>query len=92
VLSRRLVDLKGSVVTVECRSPRTWCPTCSRGVDHALAREEGGIETGDDPGRPNARIGLVKLNVEKKTKRLAVTVKRTRRTTSRVRRSTSAWR
>ncbi len=37
--------------------------------------EKGGLETGDDPGRPAARVGLIKLNVERKTKRLAVTVK-----------------
>jgi uncharacterized protein YfaS (alpha-2-macroglobulin family) len=35
---------------------------------------KGGVESGEDPGRPNARIGLVKLNVEKKSKRLSVAV------------------
>lgn len=76
VLSRRLVDLKGSVVTVEVPITEDMVPNVFAGVLIMRSRvKEGGIETGDDPGRPNARIGLVKLNVEKKTKRLAVTVK-----------------
>ena len=76
VLSRRLVDLKGSVVTVDVPITEDMVPNVFAGVLIMRSRvKEGGIETGDDPGRPNARIGLVKLNVEKKTKRLAVTVK-----------------
>ncbi|MDP3157583.1 MAG: MG2 domain-containing protein [Archangium sp.] len=76
VLSRKLVDLKGSVVTIDVPITEEMVPNVFAGVLIMRSRvKEGGIETGDDPGRPNARIGLVKLNVEKKTKRLAVSVK-----------------
>lgn len=76
VLSRRLVELKGSVVTVDVPITEDMVPNVFAGVLIMRPRvAQGGIETGDDPGRPNARIGLVKLNVEKKTKRLAVEVK-----------------
>lgn len=75
VLSRKLVDLKGSVVTVEIPITEEMVPNVFAGVLIMRSRvKEGGLETGDDPGRPNARVGLVKLNVEKKTKRLAVKV------------------
>lgn len=76
VLSRRLVDLKGSVVTVDVPITEDMVPNVFAGVLIMRPRvAEGGIETGDDPGRPNARVGLVKLGVERKTKRLAVSVK-----------------
>ncbi|GMU59923.1 MAG: hypothetical protein AMXMBFR34_16860 [Myxococcaceae bacterium] len=76
VLSRRLVDLKGSVVTVDVPITEDMVPNVFAGVLIMRPRvAQGGVETGDDPGRPNARIGLVKLSVERKTKRLAVTVK-----------------
>lgn len=75
VLSRRVVDLKGSVVTVDVPITEDMVPNVFAGVLIMRPRlAQGGVETGDDPGRPNARIGLVKLNVEKKTKRLAVNV------------------
>lgn len=75
VLTRKLVDLKGSVVTIDVPITEEMVPNVFAGVLIMRPRvKEGGIETGDDPGRPNARIGLVKLNVEKKTKRLAVKV------------------
>lgn len=76
VLSRRLVDLKGSVVTIDVPITEDMVPNVFAGVLIMRPRvAQGGIETGDDPGRPNARIGLVKLAVERKTKRLAVAVK-----------------
>lgn len=76
VLTRKLVDLKGSVVTIDVPITEEMVPNVFAGVLIMRSRvKEGGIETGDDPGRPNARIGLVKLSVEKKTKRLAVLVK-----------------
>ncbi len=75
VLSRRLVNLKGSVVTVEVPITEDMVPNVFAGVLIMRPRvATGGIETGDDPGRPNARIGLVKLNVERKSKRLEVKV------------------
>jgi uncharacterized protein YfaS (alpha-2-macroglobulin family) len=76
VLSRKLVDLKGSVMTVDVPITEDMVPNVFAGVLIMHPRvKEGGLETGDDPGRPNARVGLVKLNVERKSKRLAVTVK-----------------
>jgi hypothetical protein len=76
VTTRRLVALKGSVVTVEVPITEEMVPTMYVGVIIMRPRvAQGGVETGDDPGRPNARIGLVKLNVERKTRRLQVAVK-----------------
>jgi uncharacterized protein YfaS (alpha-2-macroglobulin family) len=76
VLSRRLVNLKGSVVTVEVPITEEMVPNVFAGVLIMRPRvAEGGVETGDDPGRPNARVGLVKLNVERKSRRLTVAVK-----------------
>lgn len=76
VLSRKLVDLKGSVMTIDVPITEDMVPNVFAGalIMHPRVKE-GGLETGDDPGRPNARVGLVKLNVERKSKRLAVTVK-----------------
>jgi alpha-2-macroglobulin len=75
VMSRKLIKLKGSVVTVEIPITEDMVPNVFAGVLIMRQRvAQGGIETGDDPGRPTARIGLVKINVEKKTKRLNVTV------------------
>jgi uncharacterized protein YfaS (alpha-2-macroglobulin family) len=75
VLSRRVLALKGSVTTVDVPITEDAVPNIYVGVVLMRPRvAQGGIETGDDPGRPNARIGLVKLDVEKKTKRLAVKV------------------
>ncbi len=76
VLSRQLLHLKGSVVTVDVPVTEDMVPNVFAGVVLMRPRvSEGGIETGDDPGRPNARVGLIKLNVEKKSKRLAVNIK-----------------
>ncbi len=76
VLSRKLIDLKGSVVVIDVPVTEDMVPNVFAGVLLMRPRvKDGGIETGDDPGRPNARVGLVKLNVERKSKRLAVTVK-----------------
>ncbi len=62
VLQRRLVHLKGSVVAVEVPITEAMVPNVyARRAAHAPARGKGGIETGDDPNRPNARVGLVKL-------------------------------
>lgn len=76
VLSRKLLDLKGSVVAVEIPITEEMVPNVFAGVliMHPRVAKDG-IETGDDPNRPNARVGLVKLNVERKSKRLAVAVK-----------------
>ncbi|MBK7861550.1 MAG: alpha-2-macroglobulin [Archangiaceae bacterium] len=76
VLSRRPLKLEGSVTAVDIPITEDMVPNVFAGVvlmRPRVATKEG-LETGDDPGRPNARIGLVKLNVEKKTKRLSVKV------------------
>ncbi|MFT3709657.1 MAG: MG2 domain-containing protein [Archangium sp.] len=76
VLSRKLVNLKGSVQTIDVPITEDMVPNVFAGVLIMRQRvKDGGLETGDDPGRPNARVGLIKLNVEKKSKRLAVNVK-----------------
>ncbi|HKD43641.1 MAG TPA: MG2 domain-containing protein [Myxococcaceae bacterium] len=75
VLERRAIALKGSVVTVDIPIREEMVPNVYAGVVLMRPRvAQGGIETGDDPGRPNARVGWVNLPVEKKTKRLTVTV------------------
>ncbi len=75
VLMRRPLKLKGSVTAVEIPVTEEMVPNVFAGVVLMRPRvAQGGIESGDDPGRPNARVGLVKVSVEKKTKRLAVKV------------------
>lgn len=76
VLERRLVDLQGSMEAVEVRITEEMVPNVFVGVLLVRPRvAQGGVESGDDPGRPVARVGLAKLAVEKKSKRLQVTVK-----------------
>ncbi len=76
VLERRMLQLQGSVETVEVPITEEMVPNVYVGVLITRPRvAEGGIETGDDPGRPAARVGLVALNVERKTRRLAVDLK-----------------
>ncbi|MBX7116370.1 MAG: alpha-2-macroglobulin [Myxococcaceae bacterium] len=76
VLERRFMKLKGSVTAVDVPITEEMVPNIFAGVLLVRPRvETGGLETGDDPGRPAARVGLIKLNVERKTKRLSVTVK-----------------
>ncbi|MBL8954458.1 MAG: alpha-2-macroglobulin [Myxococcaceae bacterium] len=75
VLMRKPLKLEGSVTAVEIPVTEDMVPNVFAGVVLMQPRvAKGGIESGDDPGRPNARIGLVKLSVEKKTKRLSVKV------------------
>jgi len=75
VLMRRPMKLKGSVTAVDIPVTEEMVPNVFAGVVLMRPRvAQGGIESGDDPGRPNARVGLVKLAVEKKTKRLSVKV------------------
>ena len=75
VLERRPLLLKGSVVTVDVPIREEMVPNVYASV--LLMRPRvygGGIESGADPGRPNVRVGWVNLLVEKKTKRLSVSV------------------
>ncbi len=76
VLERRAFVLKGSVQTLEVPITEAMAPNVFAGVVLVHRRTAGdGIETGDDPNRPNARVGLITLPVELKTRRLAVDVK-----------------
>lgn len=75
VLERRVVTFKGSVTAVEIPITEAMVPNVFAGVVLVRPRVTQGGQTGDDPGRPTARIGLVKLGVEKKSKRLQVAVK-----------------
>src|SRR5262249_3836809 len=66
---------KGSVVTVDVPIREEMVPNVYASVLLMRPRVSGGgIESGEDPGRPNARVGWVNLLVEKKTKRLSVAV------------------
>lgn len=76
VLERKFMKLKGSVTAVEVPITEAMVPNIFAGVLLVQPRlEKGGIELGEDPGRPSARVGMVNLSVEKKTKRLTVSVK-----------------
>lgn len=76
VLERKLLKLEGSVTAVDLPITEDMVPNVFVGALLMRPRvAQGGLESGDDPGRPNARVGLVKLSVEKKAKRLTVAVK-----------------
>lgn len=75
VIERRREKLVGSVRTLEIPITDAMVPNIYVSVLLVRPRvAQGGIETGDDPGRPAVRVGLVKLNVERKTRRLDVAV------------------
>ncbi len=75
VLERREISLDGSVNTVDVPITEAMVPNIYVGVLVIRPRvTEGGIETGDDPGRPAVRVGLVNLAVERSTRRLSVSV------------------
>lgn len=75
VLERRVLELKGSMEAVELTITEQMVPNVFLGVLLVRPRvAQGGVETGDDPGRPAARVGLVKLEVERAAKRLEVAV------------------
>jgi hypothetical protein len=77
VLQRRILDLSGSAVTVEIPITEDMVPNVYASVLLMRPRvADGGAESGnDDPGRPQAALGYVKLGVERKVKRLQVAVK-----------------
>jgi uncharacterized protein YfaS (alpha-2-macroglobulin family) len=76
VLTRQPLKLSGSVTAVDVPITEEMVPNVFVSVLLMRPRvpPKEGIENGDDPGRPNARVGLVKIPVEKKTKRLDVKV------------------
>jgi hypothetical protein len=70
------VKLKGAAATLEVPLDESMVPNAFVGVilAHGRVPKDQGIETGQDPGRPAVRVGYAELRVEKKSKRLAVTV------------------
>ena len=73
VTEARVVELTGTAATVEVPIREEHVPNVFAGV--ILVRErvkDGGLEPGDDPGRPSMRIGYVSLKVGTATKKLAV--------------------
>jgi uncharacterized protein YfaS (alpha-2-macroglobulin family) len=76
VLERRIVEFEGSAGTVDVPITEAMVPNVFLGVLVVRPRlAQGGLETGEDPGRPAVRLGLVKLPVERSAKRLSVEVK-----------------
>jgi uncharacterized protein YfaS (alpha-2-macroglobulin family) len=76
VLSSRRVKLNGSATALEIPITESMVPNIYVGLEIARGRVESkeGLEGGADPGRPSTRFGYVELKVEKKTKRLSVTL------------------
>jgi uncharacterized protein YfaS (alpha-2-macroglobulin family) len=75
VADAHVVELTGTAATVDVPIREEHVPNVFAGV--VLVRErvkEGGIEPGDDPGRPSMRIGYVNLKVGTSVKKLAVSV------------------
>lgn len=77
VIERRVLDLEGSATTADIPISEGMVPNVYAGVVLMRPRVQGakGAETDEDPGRPQAAVGYVKLAVEKKSKRLTVSVK-----------------
>ncbi|AKU90473.1 Ig-like domain-containing alpha-2-macroglobulin family protein [Vulgatibacter incomptus] len=75
VFSSRKVLLDGSATTLEIPIDESMIPNAFVSVLLSRGRvSEGGIESGEDPGRPAVRIGYTQLKVEKRSKRLSVQV------------------
>ncbi len=75
VADARVVALTGTAATIDVPIREEHVPNVFAGV--ILVRErvkEGGLEPGDDPGRPSMRIGYANLRVGTATKRLHVSV------------------
>lgn len=75
VMDRRVVDLTGSAQSLDIPITAEMIPDAFVSVMMVHRRvDKGGHETGRDPNRPGVKVGLVKLEVEKKSKRLQVTL------------------
>lgn len=73
VISARRVKLTGAATTLEVPIDQGSIPNVFVGVLIARGRvDEGGIESGEDPGRPAVRVGYTELQVEKIEKKLTV--------------------
>ncbi len=76
VISRRAQKLTGTATTIDVPIDESMVPNVYVGAVLQRARvEAGGIEPGDDPGRPSVKAGLIQLSVGNAVKRLAVQVK-----------------
>ncbi len=82
VMEKRPLSLKGSVTTLEIPITEAMVPNVYASVllVHGRSEAKAGIEPGLDPGRPAIRVGMIKLPVETKTRRLQVAVKPARST------------
>jgi len=75
IFSRRKVRLEGSAGVLEVPIDESMIPNAFVGVLLSRGRvADGGQAAGDDPGRPSIRLGYTELRVEKKAKRLRVSV------------------
>ena len=76
VSSARRVTLKGAATTLEVPVGEAGIPDVYVGVVLVRGRvpQADGPDAGEDPGRPQVRVGYAKLKVERKSKRLAVEV------------------
>lgn len=75
VTSARRVRLSGSATTLEVPIGEDAIPNVYVGVILVRGRvEEGGLESGEDAGRPAVRVGYALLRVEKKSRRLSVSL------------------
>jgi uncharacterized protein YfaS (alpha-2-macroglobulin family) len=76
VTQARRVVLKGAATTLDIPVGEGAIPNVYVGVVLVRGRvvQADGPEQGDDPGRPQVRVGYVQLKVEKKSKRLNVEV------------------
>ena len=75
VTDARVVELSGTANTVDVPIREEHVPNVFAGV--ILVRErvkDGGLEPGDDPGRPSVRIGYVNLKVGAATRTLQVSL------------------
>ncbi|HEY0840190.1 MAG TPA: alpha-2-macroglobulin family protein, partial [Vulgatibacter sp.] len=76
ILSHRRVRVEGSAGVLEIPIDESMVPNVFVSVLMSRGRvADGGLEGGDDPGRPAIRLGYAELRVEKSGKRLSVQVK-----------------
>lgn len=73
VMDQKVIDLHGSANSLDIPITEDMVPNVYLSVMLVHRRvEKGGHETGFDPNRPGIKVGLVELDVEKKSKRLQV--------------------
>jgi uncharacterized protein YfaS (alpha-2-macroglobulin family) len=76
IIDRRMQKLIGTATSIDVPITEAMVPNVFVGVVLQRARvEKGGLEPGDDPGRPSVKAGTVRLSVGRQVKRLAVEVK-----------------